>query len=87
MAGSTISSTVRTELNRLKVRGWHRELALKLAASLDVEPNASSARELRALMNELGSRVVVQRPKSRLDELREQRERKLAENEQRTASS
>lgn len=82
----SIQSTVQAELNRLKVSGWHQELALKLAAELDDQPNASVARELRALMSEVGSRVVTQRPKSRLDELREQRERKLAD-ERRSASS
>ena len=52
--GSILVAVV-DELASLGASGWRAETALTLAATLDVEPNASMARELRSLMTELGS--------------------------------
>lgn len=72
----SVSSSVLVELDALGVQGWRREVALVLAAQLDEEPNASMARELRALMADLGSRGGGQKRVSALDELRAKREAK-----------
>ena len=73
-----IFDEVRGELDRLNVGGWRRAVAEGLASQLDAEPNASMARELRALMSEAGSRAVPVKQGSRLDELRAKREAKSA---------
>lgn len=40
---------------------WQRELALTLAAAMESNPNASTAKELRALMTELGAEVPAEK--------------------------
>ena len=52
---ASILGAVRDELAILGASGWRAQTALTLAATLDDEPNASMARELRSLMTELGS--------------------------------
>lgn len=74
----TIFKEVKGELDRLNVGGWRRAVAEGLAKQLDAEPNASMARELRALMSEAGSRPMPVKQGSRLDELRAKREAKRA---------
>lgn len=51
---------------------WRSELARRLALELDVEPNASMAKELRQLMAELEGEAVV-REGTALDELARRR--------------
>ena len=52
---ASILAAVDLELASLSASGWRAETARSLAATLDDEPNASMARELRSLMTELGS--------------------------------
>ena len=52
---ASILVAVDLELAALGASGWRAETARSLAATLDDEPNASMARELRSLMTELGS--------------------------------
>ena len=52
---ASILAAVDEELAVLGASGWRAETARSLAATLDDEPNASMARELRSLMTELGS--------------------------------
>jgi len=49
---SVLSEVVRT-LDAAGVAGWQREIAEALASSLDDDPNASTAKELKSLMGEL----------------------------------
>ena len=50
----SVLSSVRSTLDSASVSGWKREVAEVLAASLDGDaPNASTAKELQALMVEL----------------------------------
>lgn len=66
---------VLVELDRLGVDGWRREIALSLASQLDSEPNASVARELRILMQEVGA-AAVPKESSLVDDLKQRRERR-----------
>lgn len=52
--------------------GWRKELARKLARSLDETANASMAKELRALMHEI-SEGSAPKVRSKADELRAKR--------------
>lgn len=60
--------------------GWRKTLARVLADALDVEPNASMARELRAVMTEIAE---SQKPEvsSVADDLRARRAARIAEAE------
>lgn len=60
---------------------WRTTLARKLGAALDEEPNASMARELRALMSDIAEATPV-KERSVADELRAKRAARQA----RTAS-
>lgn len=40
---------------------WQRQLALALAAEMDMKPNASISGQLRALMDDLGASMVQQK--------------------------
>jgi hypothetical protein len=42
---------------------WQRELAFALAVAMDEQPTASVAKELRALMSELGVSGAISEPK------------------------
>lgn len=44
---------VKRELEGVSLPGWKRETAFALAAAMDESPNASTAKELRALMSEV----------------------------------
>ena len=55
--------------------GWRAELALQLARSLDEFPNASMARELRSVMNELQANSLPVEVDD-LDELTARREKR-----------
>jgi len=48
---------VEVALEGLPGAEWQKALALSLAESMDKSPNASTAKELRALMTELGAEV------------------------------
>lgn len=76
----TIRSKVTAAL-KTEPAGWRKELALKLAGSLDKTPNASMAKELRALMDEIGEGAAP-KERSKADELRAKR----AERDARAAS-
>lgn len=56
----SVFSEVSKELKALECAGWQRELALSLAKGMDDAPNASLAKELRFLMDELGSERNVE---------------------------
>ena len=55
--------------------GWKAQTALTLAATMDSEPNASIARELRSVMNDIEAGHVVEAGDF-LDELSSRRESK-----------
>lgn len=63
---------------------WRTELAQTLAAAMDEDPNASMARELRALMREIEEGVPADDSNIE-DDLRARREARLAaaENQER----
>lgn len=76
----TIHSAVTAALSVLPLdaqNGWKAQTALTLAAALDAEPNASMARELRAVMNDLES-LNTAGEGDFLDELASRRESKPA---------
>lgn len=50
---------VKAELVGLSVPGWKRETAYALASAMDESPNASTAKELRALMSEVGAKPAA----------------------------
>ena len=52
-----VHSSVQEELSGVDLPGWKRDLILALAASIDAAPNASSAKELRSLMDEVVTAV------------------------------
>lgn len=54
---SAVEAVVAT-LPQADRNGWRAQLALQLAESLDDQPNASMARELRSVMNEIQSLSV-----------------------------
>lgn len=54
----SVLSEVRAELEGVEMPAWQRELAFALASAMDESPNASTAKELRALMGEFGSKPV-----------------------------
>lgn len=51
----SVLSEVKSALVGVECPGWQRELALSLASGMDESPNASLAKELKALMSELGA--------------------------------
>lgn len=51
---------VTKELKAIKCEGWQRALALSLAKAMDESPSASTAKELKLLMGELGSERKVE---------------------------
>lgn len=73
----TLHKTVSDALTDVP-KDWRTELALTLAASLDEEPNASMARELRALMNAIEDAKEPE-VSSSADELRARRAARLAD--------
>ena len=54
-------SEVELALSGVVCEGWQRELALSLAEGMDASPNASLAKELKALMGELGAGSAVEK--------------------------
>jgi hypothetical protein len=70
-----VKSEILAALDVLAVTGWRREIALALATQLDSEPNASVARELRILMQEIGA-AEVPKESSLVDDLKARRERR-----------
>lgn len=73
----TVSEAVSDALEG-RLEDWRTTLARTLAAALDAEPNASMARELRALMTaiEEGAEPEVS---SVADDLRARRARRIAD--------
>lgn len=72
-----VLASIQAELEAAGVRGWKRDVAEALASGLDGSPNASTAKELQALMAELlGVGVEVKADVS--DDLAAQRERRRA---------
>lgn len=58
---------------------WQRDLALTLAKAMDDSPSASTAKELRAVMSELGVSGADLKPKGDVsDDLAAQRARRRA---------
>ena len=55
----SVFEAVKAEIEGLSVPLWKRETALVLATALDTAPNASTAKELRALMDEIGAKPVT----------------------------
>lgn len=53
-----VLSAVVAALDAAGVSGWQREIAEALAAALDESPNASTAKELKALVLELTGDAV-----------------------------
>ena len=53
----SVLSSVIEALDSAGVSGWQREIAEALAAALDDAPNASTAKELKALVLELTNGV------------------------------
>lgn len=51
---------VKAELDGLVIPGWRREVAFALAKAMDESPNASTAKELRSLMEDIGVKPVEQ---------------------------
>ena len=51
----SVLGEVSAALEGVPCEGWQRELALALATGMDDSPNASLAKELKALMGELGA--------------------------------
>lgn len=58
-------------------KGWKAQTALTLAGALDAEPNASMARELRSVMNDLEAKSDAGEGDF-LDELSSRRESKAS---------
>lgn len=54
----SVLDAVLSELDAVSIPQWKREVALALATSLDAAPNASTAKELRLLMDEIGTKPV-----------------------------
>ena len=72
-----VLGSIQAELEAAGVRGWKRDLAESLATGMDASPNASTAKELQALMTELlGAGAEVKADVS--DDLAAQRERRRA---------
>jgi len=69
----SVLSEVTKTLEGLSCEGWQRELALSLATGMDDAPNASLAKELKALMGELGA-AKPERKGDVADELAAKRE-------------
>lgn len=72
----TVSAAVSEALSDVP-QDWRTTLALTLAAALDDEPNASMARELRALMSDIADAAPAT-GRTPLDELRRRREGRTA---------
>lgn len=53
-----VLSEVTAAIDKAGVTGWQRALALALAEAMDESPNASTAKELKTLMAELGAAQV-----------------------------
>lgn len=54
----SVFATVVEALDSAAVSGWRREIAESLAVAMDDAPNASTAKELRALMVELTAGAI-----------------------------
>lgn len=61
------------------VPGWQAELVLALAGEFDSEPNASLAREIRTVMNDITQGTTSSETVDAADELRKRREQRNAE--------
>lgn len=72
----SVSEAVRDALEG-RTPDWRTTLALTLAAALDEEPNASMARELRALMAAIDETAPAAGG-TPLDELKRRRQRRSA---------
>lgn len=73
-----ILPSVEAAIGRLPVaeqNGWKAQTALTLAGTMDAEPNASIARELRSVMNDLEAGNIAEEGDF-LDELSSRRESK-----------
>jgi hypothetical protein len=55
----SVQSSVTAELEGRSVPGWKRELLLTLAEAMDTSPNASIAKELRSLMDDVGAKPAA----------------------------
>jgi hypothetical protein len=76
----SISSEVDAELAALgHANSWRAEVVRSLALELDEKPNASIARELRAVMIELGSGVSASSKGDVGDDLAAKRRARIAE--------
>lgn len=79
---ASVSEAVEADLGRLGAaaqESWEAELARTLAAAVDEEPNASMARELRAVMKDLSAGLASAGAKvSKSDDLAARRADRIA---------
>lgn len=54
----SVQASVAKDLDGLELPGWKRDLILALAQAMDDSPSASTAKELRLLMEDVGGVTV-----------------------------